>query len=144
MEKLILIDGDKAIFLPTFGAAIVVPKPGKLEGSGPATLKGKKLCVKGDEGKVSVDDCVYMTPQYSIPGKGTLKIAALGSDQKAKKTKTGDKAVLLKGTKFTAKFEVKTPAKQPPPGPGSPIPDPTPQYSGNGMFTTTNRIFKGA
>lgn len=144
MEKLILMKGSKAIFLPAFGAAVVAVKPGTLEGSGPATLKGRKLCVVGDEGDVSVADCVYMTPQYCIPGKGTLKISGLNKDQEAKKTKTGDTAVILKGTKFDAKFEVKTPAKQPPPGPGSPIPDPTQEYSGKGMFTTTNKIFKGA
>lgn len=143
MKNLILVEGDKAIFLFTFGAALVLPRPGTLEGSGPGTLNGKKLCVEGDEGKVSVANCSYLTPVYCIPGKGTLKISALGSDQKAKKTKTGNKAVLLKGTKFTATFEVQTPAKQPPKGPGPPIPDATPKYQGNGMFTTTNTILKG-
>lgn len=143
MADFILIEGDTVSFLPTFGAAIVVPQPGKLEGSGPGTLKGKKICVEGDEGKVSVAGCTYMTPQYCIPGSGTLKIDALAGDQKATKTKTGAKAVLLKGQQFTAKFEVQSPAQQPPPGPGSPIPDPTPQYSGNGMFITTNTHFKG-
>lgn len=143
MEDFILVDGDTVTFLPSFGAAIVVPQPGKLAGSGPATLKGKKLCVEGDEGDVSVAGCTYMTPQYCIPGTGTLKIASLAGDQKAKKTKTGGKAVLLKGKKFTAKLEVQSPAQQPPPAPGPPIPDPTPQYSGNGMFVTTNTLFKG-
>jgi hypothetical protein len=143
MGDFILVDGDKALFLPMFGAALVLPKPGKLAGSGPGTLKGKKICVAGDESKVEVANCMYLTPQYCIPGKGTLKIAALADDQQAKKTKTGDKVVLLKGKKFTAKFEVQTPAKQPPPGPGAPIPDPTPQYSGNGMFMTTNTKFTG-
>lgn len=143
MADFILIEGDTVSFLPTFGAAIVVPQPGKLEGSGPGTLKGKKICVEGDEGKVSVAGCTYMTPQYCIPGSGTLKIDALAGDQKATKTKTGAKAVLLKGQQFTAKFEVQSPAQQPPPGPGSPIPDPTPQYSGNGMFITANTHFKG-
>jgi hypothetical protein len=143
MEDLVLIDGDQVIFLPSFGAATVVPQPGKLEGSGPGTHKGKNLCVEGDEGKVSVAGCMYTTPQYCIPGTGTLKIDTLAGDQKATKTNTGGKAVLLKGTKFTAKFEVQSPAQQPPPGPGSPIPDPTSQYSGQGMFITTNTLFKG-
>ena len=144
MEDFILIDGDTVSFLPTFGAATVVPQPGKLAASGPATLQGKKLCVDGDEGQVSVAGCTYLTPQYSIPGSGTLKIDALAGDQKAQKTKTGDKLVLLKGSQFTAKFEVQSPAQQPPPGPGSPIPDPTPLYSGgHGTFITTNTKFKG-
>lgn len=144
MSDYILIEGDKASFLPSFGAAVVVVQPGDLQGSGPATLNGKKVCVDGDEKNVSVPECTYITPQYSIPGTGTLKIAALAGNQKATKTKTGGKAVLLKGGSFTAKFEVQSPAQQPPPGPGSPIPDPTLQYSGSGTFTTTNTKFKGA
>jgi hypothetical protein len=138
----ILIDGDKVTFLPTFGAAVVTVQPGKLKGSGPATHQGKKLCVDGDEKNVSVPGCSYMTPQFSIPGTGTLKIAALGGDQTAKKTHTGGKPVLLKGSVFTAKFEVQSPAKQPAP-PGPPVPDATPQYSGQGMFVTTNSKYQG-
>jgi hypothetical protein len=144
MADFILIEGDKANFLPNFGAAIVVVQPGTLQGSGPATINGKKICVDGDEKNVSVPGCSYMTPQYSIPGVGTLKIAALAGNQKASKTNTGGKAVLLKGGTFTATFEVQTPAQQPPPGPGSPIPDSTPQYSGNGMFITTNVKIQGS
>jgi hypothetical protein len=144
MPDFIMIDGDMANFLPTFGAAVVVVQPGSLKGSGPATLNGKKVCVEGDEKNVSVPGCTYMTPQYSIPGTGTLKIADLAPNQKAKKTKTGGKAVMLKGGSFTAKFEVQSPAQQPPPGPGPPIPDATPQYSGNGMFITTNMKFQGS
>jgi hypothetical protein len=138
MSDFILMDGDQAIFMPMFGAAVVVVQPGKLAGSGPATLGGKTICVEGDESKVSVPGCTYMTPQYSIPGTGTLKIASLAGNQKATKTQTGGKKVLLKGGSFTAKFEVQSPAKQPPPAPGPPIPDATPQYSGNGMFVTMN------
>jgi hypothetical protein len=144
MADLILIDGDSVMFIPAFGAAIVVVQPGKIEGSGPATINGKKIAVDGDESKVEVAGCTYMTPQYSIPGSGTLKITALAGDQKASKTQTGGKAVLLKGGQFTAKFEVQSPAKQPPPGPGAPIPDATPSYSGNGMFVPTNMKVMGS
>lgn len=144
MSDFILIDGDIVNFQPNFGAAIVVVRPSAFRGSGPATLNGKKICVAGDERGVSVPGCMYMTPQYSIPGMGTLKIAALAEDQKARKTQTGGKAVLLKGGNFTAKFEVQSPAKQPPPGPGSPIPDATPEYSGQGTFITTNWKFRGS
>jgi hypothetical protein len=85
---------------------------------------------------------MYTTPQYSIPGTGTLKIAALAADQKAKRSRSGSKPILLKGSKFKAKFEVQNPAKQPPPVPGSPIPDATTQYSGEGTFVTTNTLFR--
>ena len=37
VSDFVLIDGDQALFLPAFGAAIVVVQPGKLAGSGPAT-----------------------------------------------------------------------------------------------------------
>jgi hypothetical protein len=144
MSDFILVEGDQAIFMPNFGAAVVVVQPGELAGSGPATLDGKKISVDGDEKDVSVPGCVYMTPQYCIPGSGTLKIDSLAGDQKASKTQTGGKAVLLKGGTFTAKFEVQSPAQQPPPGPGSPIPDSSPDYTGSGMFVTTNTKFKGS
>jgi hypothetical protein len=54
-----------------------------------------------------------------------------------------DKPVLLKGTLFTALFKVDSPAKQPPQGPSPPVPDPLKEYTGQGMFNTTNRKFKG-
>lgn len=145
MTDFILIDGDKANFMPNFGAAVVVVQPGDLKASGPATLNGKKLCVDGDEKQVAVPGCSYVAPPYTIPGTGTLKIAALAGDQKATKTQTGGKLVLLKGSTFTAEFIVDSPAQQPPPGPGSPTPDlpPKKKYSGQGTFITTNVKFQG-
>lgn len=143
MSDDILIDGDLVTFMPNFGAAIVTPLPGTLQGSGPGTVNGKKICVEGDEKNVSVPGCVYMTPQYCIPGIGTLKVDALAGDHKATKTKTGGLAVLLKGGIFTAKFEVQSPAQQP--TPSGPIPDTAPQYGGGtGMFNTMNVKFQGS
>lgn len=144
MTDLIVITGDKVIFLPQFGAALVVPKPGKMKGSGPGTVRGKKICVIGDEKKVEVQGCQYLTPQYCIPGSGTLKIDTLASNQKAKKSRTGGQTVLLRGMTFKAKFEVQSPAKQPPPAAGPPIPDPTKHYMGQGMFVTNNKLAKGS
>lgn len=144
MADYILIDGDEAEFLPAFPPAVVTVKKGTIEASGAATFGGDKLCIEGDETSVEVKNCSYMTPQYSIPGMGTLKISGLGSDQTAQKTATDGTAVLLKGTLFDAEFEVTSPAKQPPPGPGSPIPDGTSKYSGGkGMFNNSNDKFKG-
>jgi hypothetical protein len=142
MGDFVLIDGDQAMFLPAFGAATVVVQPGRLTGSGPMTLGGTKVCVSGDESSVSVPGCTYMTPVYSIPGTGTLAISALAGDQLAPTTKTGDTQVMVKGSQFTAKFSVQAPAMQPPPGPGSPIPDASPEYSGQGSFMTSNTKFK--
>jgi hypothetical protein len=139
VSDFVLIDGDIVMFLPLFpqpSPAIVTVLPGKLEGSGPATIGGKKICVEGDEGKVKVSGCAYLTPQCPIPGVGELTIEALADDQKAGHTKTGGKPVLLKGTKFKAKFTPKTKAKMPPPTSAE---DPVVgDYQGEGMFITTN------
>ena len=137
MGDKVLTDGDTVLFLPAFSPAIVVVQPGRIPGSGPASIGGKKICVDGDQSKVSVPGCTYMTPSHPIPGVGTLKIAALAGDQTARTTQTGGKSVLLKGSMFTAKFEVQTPAQQP--TPGGPVPDATPQYSGQGQFMPINQ-----
>jgi hypothetical protein len=145
MSDFVLIDGDTVMFMPSFGVAVVAVQPGKLAASGPATLGGKKLCVDGDEKNVQVAGCQYTAGPYSIPGTGTLSISALAGDQKAQHTQTGGKPLLLKGGNFTAKFKPDpgpAAAKQPPPGPGSPIPDATPEYSGQGSFVTTNAKLK--
>jgi hypothetical protein len=132
----VLIDSDKAIFLPSFGAATVVVQPGTLKATGPATLSSQKLCVAGDEKSVSVAGCMYTTPSHSIPGTGTLEISALAGDQQVGKVSTGSTKLLCVGSQFTAKFTVQQPAQQPTSGP--PVPDATPQYSGNGSFKTSN------
>ncbi|MBL7803980.1 MAG: hypothetical protein JNL02_09615 [Saprospiraceae bacterium] len=144
MPDYILIDGDLALFMPNFGMATVVVQPGTLRATGQSGLGGKKLCVDGDEASVEVPGCMYITAIHTIPGAGTLKIQALAPDQKALKTCSGGKAVLLKGVFFQAVFEVQTPAQQPPPGTSPPIPDPTPQYPGQGQFQTTNLTYKGS
>lgn len=141
MPDYILTTGDTVMFKPSFGAATVVVAPGTLSGTGRGLVGGKPLCVKGDEAMVIVPGCMYQTPQYSMPGIGILSIASLAGDQVAQKTKSGGKPVLLKGSDFTAKFQVMSPAMQP--TAGGPVPDATPQYSGNGSFITTNVGVKG-
>ena len=142
MPDYVLIEGDLAVFLPTFGAATVIVRPGQMKGSGTVTWDGKNLCVDGDEKQLAVPGCSYFTPVYSIPGVGTLKIAALAANQQAKHALANGKAVLLKGGQFTAKFEVQAPAQQPPPAPGPPIPDSMRTYSGLGSFTTFNTNYQ--
>lgn len=142
MADYVLLDGDQAIFMPAFGAATVVVRPGKLAASGPSTLSGSKWCVDGDEKSVSVPGCVYVTSSHPIPGTGTLEISALASDQVATKTKSGGTAVMLVGSSFTAKLGVESPAQQPTPS-GATVPDATPEYSGSGTFVSTNTKLKG-
>ena len=143
MADFILITGDIVMFNPTFGQAIVVVQPGTLSGTSTDKIGGMAVCVEGDEANVMVPGCTYMAPPYVIPGVGMLSIDSLGSDQVAHKTTSSGTAVLLKGSTFNAKFQVMVPAQQPPPGPGPPIPDSTPDYSGTGSFITTNVRVKG-
>lgn len=142
MADYVILENDIAMFMPMFSPAIVVVQPGKMPATGKTKLNGKKICLKGDEAQLQVAGCTYMTPVYSIPGTGTLKIQSLMPNQLTVKTKSGGKQIILKGSKFIAVFEVQAPAKQPPPGPGPPIPDATPKYMGNGNFVTTNLKFK--
>ena len=139
MADLILLHGDLVNFQPNFALAVVVVRPGTLQGTGGATLSGKKVCVDGDEKQVSVPGCAYQAGAFSVPGVGTLKIQALAPNQKALKTKSGQKPVLLKGANFIAVFEVQTPAQMPPP---ASTPDPSPMYPGSGSFVTTNVKFR--
>jgi len=143
MPDYIIIKGDLAIFNVAFGAATVVVRPGIMQATGLSTKGGIKICVKGDEAQVAVPGCMYVTPQHSIPGVGTLKIASLAGDQTTQTTKSGKKAIIIKGSSFMAKFEVQTPAQQPNP-PGPPVPDGSPQYSGTGKFQTTNVKWKAS
>jgi hypothetical protein len=115
-----------------------------MQGTGKTTITGKKVCIVGDEGNVSVPGCMYMTPQFSIPGVGTLKIDALAGDQQSQKTKSGGTKIIIKGSMFDAKFEVMTPAQDPStiPASGAATPDSTASYSGKGNFMTTNMKFK--
>jgi hypothetical protein len=140
MPDSILVHGDLAMFQPAFGPAVVVIRPGTLQASGAATLMGKKVCVDGDEKKVSVPGCAYVAGAFVTPGTGTLKIQALAPNQKALKTKSGKKAVLLKGGSFIAVFQVQSPAMS---TSAPPVSDPAPQYPGTGTFMTTNLKFKG-
>lgn len=142
MLDLVIIDSDLAMFSPAFGMAIVIVRPGKLAGTGKSTVNGKRICLEGDEKKLEVPGCMYTTPQYIIPGIGTLKIDALGGDQLSKNVKDSDKGIILKGSMFTAKFEVQSPAQDPSVAPAPPQPDSTSSYSGQGNFITTNTKVK--
>ncbi len=144
MLDFILISGDRAIFIPTFGNAMVVVRPGSLTGTGRAKVKGRTICVEGDEKKVIVPGCPYTSPPNVTPGAGILSIQSLAPNQKARRVKSGGKAVLLKGSTFNAKFQVLLPATKPPPPPAPPTGvDTTPQYFGKGTFTTSNTRAKG-
>ena len=137
----IMLDGDQVIFLPAFPPAMVTVQPGKLSGSGKTKIKGKKICLKGDEKKVKVANCMYMTPSFPVPGMGTLTIKKLMPNQLSKKAKH-KKKILLKGTQFQAEFKVDQKAQLI--TPGGPVQDPMPQYMGFGMLMPSNSTTLGS
>lgn len=141
MADFILINEDQVIFDELFTLAKVTVKKGELKASGKAKVGDKAVCLKGDEGKISVGPCDYVMPPFMKEGKGMIKIQSL-TNHVAGKTKDSGKEVLLKGSKFVAVFEVTVPAQLPP----GTIPmqtDPAPKYIGSGSFETKNTKFKG-
>ncbi len=137
MSDVIIVDGDTVNFLPSFGAAVVVPLPTTIAGtSSKAKVTGKPACLVGDEKDVKSAGCMYIAGGYVIPGTGTLKIDKLNSDQLSQKVSIEGKKVILRGSTFDAVFEVQSPAQQP----GTPpVPDSTTKYSGGkGMFVPSN------
>lgn len=140
----IIIDGDQVIFEPKMGLATVMVKPGTMKASGKTTLNNTAVCVAGDEKEVQVPGCNYMTSIHTKPGSGTLKIKALASDQLASKSYSGNKAIILKGSKFDAVFEVQVPAEdiKPVASGGAPIPDTTKMYAGKGELIPSNSKIK--
>jgi len=142
MADYILLEGDQADFSTSFLTVglIITHSNGlsaELEGSGKATLGGKKVCIAGDESKVLISGCMYKTPIFTIDGSGNLKIESLATDQQAQKTKSNGKAVLLKGKFFTATFEVVAPAQT-----SQGIAAPAVPYTGYGQFKTNNTKWK--
>lgn len=130
MSATILVSGDLAIFFPTFPPAIVVVLPGILSGSASDFHRGRPVCVLGDEKKVMVPGCAYISGPFSIPGVGTLSILRL-TTQISLTSSSGGRALLVARGPFIARFSVTTPARIPPP---VSTPDPMPLYLGMGEF----------
>ena len=143
--KQIIINGDMVQFMPTLsGGALMPPVPQMtpIEGTGTTKIGGEPICIEGDEKSVELKGMNYMAPGFPIPGNGTFKIQKLGGDQLTKKSKCDKKAIIVKGTVFTAAFKVDSPAKQLPNMGGAP--DPLKQYTGQGMLMATNMTVTGA
>ena len=136
----ILVDGDMVQFSPAFGLATVAVKPGELKASGKTKINKKKVCIQGDEKSVVVTNCVYTTPSFPVAGFGSLKIAALAVNQSTKKSKSGKKALLLKGSDFNALFEVTSPAKLI--SPTGTLLDSVPFYMGTGKLIPSIKTIK--
>ena len=69
----IVVHGDLAVFMRSFGVADVVVAPGTMIASA-LPRAGAAVCVVGDEASVMVPACAYTTPTHVIPGVGMLSI----------------------------------------------------------------------
>ena len=142
----ILVDGDYALFDPTFTPAVVVCNsiPAPITGSGPATIAGAPMCIEPDFESVKLENVSYTAGMFSTPGLGTLTISQLAPGHVAQSTTTGGQPVLLEsGEQFIATFTVDTKAFYIDPASGSKVEDVNPEYSGFGAFETTNTLFIG-
>ncbi|MGX5088825.1 hypothetical protein [Enterobacter sp. UPMP2052] len=129
MSSLVVIDGDALKFETNFGANMVTPTaPCVIQGSGEADITNKKICVLGDESKVSIA-ATYTKSTHPTPGTGTITIAALAADQQALFVTAGT-AVIVVGSQFTARFTPGSPAMDPQ---GKPDPEMGPAQ-GTGTF----------
>ncbi|CAI1526706.1 hypothetical protein [Serratia plymuthica] len=113
MSNLVVIDGDALTFNPQFGAITITPPPQpRISGSGEASIGGKKICIVGDEKQVSFTVDYIKPPFIATPGKGTLTIKQLASDQRAEFA-TAPVPMIVVGSQFTTQFQPTTPAQDP-------------------------------
>ncbi|WP_340608606.1 hypothetical protein [Xenorhabdus bharatensis] len=109
MSGAIVTDGDTLQFEPQFGyRQVKVTIPGKISGTGHAQVNGKKVCILGDEKRVTVS-ATYTTITHMTPGMGTLTISMLDASQLALQCTSGA-ILMIKGKKFMAMFTPKVPA----------------------------------
>lgn len=130
--RLILRDGDHAIFDTTFGGAIVTAPAGTLTGSSRVKVGGGRACVLGDEALVVVTAAYSVPLTGSVGGTGLLSIIAVSSDQRSDSSKSAGIPFIIEGSRFQAKLQVVSPAS----GPSGT--DATPMYMGGGAFSTSN------
>lgn len=123
---------------PCVVPTVVAPVP--LIGTGVTVLVNyMPICLEGDElPPFLLVPQPYIAPPYVTPGTGTLKVT-LTPTNKTSTTKNG-KAILIKGTPFTAELTVMAPAMMP--TPGGPVPDPVVKKPGMAQFITTNVTVK--
>ncbi|PHM29684.1 hypothetical protein [Xenorhabdus budapestensis] len=135
MSELIVVDGDTLQFEPQFGSRkLNIPGLVKIKGTGHAQVNGKKVCILGDEKRVTVS-ATYTTTTHMTPGNGTITITALDSSQQALHCTSGA-ALIIKGQKFTTVFTPQSPAINNTVNPPQPDPNYPSPSSGKGSFIT--------
>lgn len=101
------------------------------------TGAGARVCLEGDELPPALRVPLnYSEPSFPVAGTGTLKLTPIKGVNTTTVLSDGGKAVLLKGSPFTAVFTITNPAKTPKgePAPAAP-------KSGTATFATKNDFF---
>ena len=121
------------IFPPAIVPPVMAPVP--LMGTGvTVNVNQMAICLEGDElPPPLLVPLPYTAPPFVTPGMGMLKVTITPMNKTAM-SKNG-KAILIKGTPFTAEFNVIAPAMQP--TPAGPVPDPVAKKPGIAEFITT-------
>ncbi|WNV87968.1 hypothetical protein [Umezawaea sp. Da 62-37] len=125
------------VTIPPPALVPLLQAPGVLRGSGLRIgVLGKPVCLEGDELPDAFRAVMpYTAPPFVTPGTGRLQITLLPTN-KSLRTRSGGRSILLRGTVFTALFQVVSPAMQP--TPVGPIPDPVLVKPGTAQFVTDN------
>ncbi|WP_342323013.1 hypothetical protein AAEY27_00450 [Kosakonia sp. BYX6] len=128
MSYFVIVDNDTLQFGTTFGMYTVTPtEPCMIKASGIAQILNKKVCVVGDEKKVSIK-ATYMNATYPTPGTGSITITSLAADQQATFALSTAPLIVI-GSQFIALFTPQAPASNPQGPEAAPSPQP-----GNGKF----------
>lgn len=130
MSNWIVTDGNELKFDPQFGPNWVTPtEPCLIHGSGEASILNKKICILGDERRISIS-ATYTKPPYQTPGTGKITLTRLAADQQMAFVQA-KKPVIVVGSQFTAQFTPSTPATDPQ---GKPDPDVAKPITATGKF----------
>ncbi|MEM0938990.1 MAG: hypothetical protein AAGI25_04270 [Bacteroidota bacterium] len=133
----IIVEGDKVEFSSFTNITLIPAKPSTgIRASGKATINGKKVCVEGDEKKVTLQ-CSYTTQAQPMPGVGELTIQQLAINQLASKSSVGGKPILLAGSIFNCQFKAIVRAMNP-----QGVTDPVGIFFGQGKLIPTNNKIK--
>jgi hypothetical protein len=133
MSDRVVVTGDQAVFDVGFGAATVTAAPGIITGSSRAKMEGATVCVVGDEASVVVTGAVYVTAGFPVPGSGVLTISSLSDGQEATRASSSQRAAILVGARFNARFQVTAPASN-----STSSDSPGRVYAGSGRFVSAN------
>lgn len=138
MTSPVIVSGDQLQFDILFGyRKVFIPAPQIIKGSGHASVHGKNVCIKGDEGNVIIVNATYVTDTHSVPGTGIVTIKSLHSSQLAGACNSLMPLITAGQDSFIACFTPVVPAMLPPP---VSVADVTVESYGKGKFIASQDV----